>query len=91
MSHFYLEVTFLDHFCEHELVDHFCFGTYIFRSFFLHKLVDQHGALYLHYVLLLLPVGSFFLMTNGWIMCLHGWSGKSWIILLGCGEGGFMG
>ena len=33
----------------------------IFGSFFLHKLVDQYGALYLHYMLLLLPVGSFFL------------------------------
>ena len=56
--------------------------------FFSHKLVDQYGALYLHYVLLLLPVGSFFLMTNWWITCLHGWSGKSWIILLGIGGGG---
>ena len=29
-----------------------------FWIIFLHKLVDQYGALYLHYVLLLLPVGS---------------------------------
>ena len=36
MSHLYLEVTFLDHFCEHELVDHFFFGTYIFGSYFFH-------------------------------------------------------
>ena len=86
MSHLCLEVTFLDHFCEHELVDHFFFGTHIFGSFFLHKLVDQYGALYLHYVLLLLPVGSFFLMTNWWIACPgnHG----SFCLAVG---GGFMG
>ena len=36
MSHLCLEVTFLDHFCEHELVDHFFFGTYIFGSHFFH-------------------------------------------------------
>ena len=29
-----------------------------FLDYFLHKMVDQYGALYLHYVLLLLPVGS---------------------------------
>ena len=34
MSHLCLEVTFLDHFCEHESLDHFFFGTYIFGSFF---------------------------------------------------------
>ena len=36
MSHLCLEVTFLDHFCEHESVDHFFFGTYIFGSHFFH-------------------------------------------------------
>ena len=59
-----------------------------FFDFFSHKLVDQYGALYVHYVLLLLPVGSLFLMTNWWITCLHGWSGESWIILQGTGGGG---
>ena len=34
MSHLCLEVRFLDHFCEHESVDHFFFSTYIFGSFF---------------------------------------------------------
>ena len=34
MSHLYLEVTFLDHFCEHEFVDYFFFGTYTFDSYF---------------------------------------------------------
>ena len=57
--------------------------------FFAHKLVDQYGALYLHYLLVLLPVGSFFLITNWWITCVHGWSGKLWIILLGSGGGGY--
>ena len=36
MSHLCLEVTFLDHFCEHESVDHFFFGTYMFGSHFFH-------------------------------------------------------
>ena len=50
----------------------FCFLEHTFLLFFFsHKLVDQHGALYL----LLLPVGSLFLMTNRWITCLHRWSG----------------
>ena len=70
----------------HQFVS-FLFWNIHFWNFFLHKLVDQYGALYLHYVLLLLPVGSFFLMTNWWITCLHGWSGNSWIILLGRGGG----
>ena len=47
----------------------------------------KHGALYLHYVFPLVPVGSIFLMMNWWITCLHGWSGKLWIILLGSGGG----
>ena len=79
----FLELTFWVIFFPHKLVDHFFFGTYIFGSFFFLQMVDQYGALYLHYLLLLLPVGSFFLMTNWSITCLHEWSGKSWIILLG--------
>ena len=36
MSHLCLEVAFLDHFCEHESVDHLFFGTYVFGSHFFH-------------------------------------------------------
>ena len=41
----------------HQFVS-FLFWNLHFWIIFLHKLVDQYGALYLHYVLLLLPVGS---------------------------------
>ena len=62
-----------------------CVISFLELTFLDHFFCTKYGALYLHYVLLLLPVGSFFLMTNWWIMCMHGWSGKSWIILLGNG------
>ena len=75
-------------FFPHELVGHLFFLELTFLVlFFSHKLEDQYGALYLHCVLLSLLVGSFFLKTNWWITGLHGWSGKSWIILLGRGGG----
>ena len=64
--------------------------TEMIHQFVWKKYDPKYGALYLHYVLLLLPVGSFFLLPNWWITCLHGCSGKSWIILLGS-WGGFMG
>ena len=55
------------------------------------KCDPKYGALYLHYVFPLLPIGSFFLMMDWWIMCLHGWSAKLWIILRGSEGGGVMG
>ena len=63
----------------HQFVS-FLFWNLHFWIIFLHKLVDQYGALYLHTV------------TTRWIItCLHGWSSKSWIILLGSGGGGVYG
>ena len=41
----------------HQFVS-FLFWNLHFWIIFLHKLVDQYGALCLHYVSLLLPVGS---------------------------------
>ena len=72
-------------------LDHFFFWKLHIWIIFFYKLVDQYGALDLHCVLLLLSIASFFLMTNWWITCLHGWSGKSWFMLLGSGGGGVWG
>ena len=55
---------------------HFIYGTYIFASFLYTNLLDQYGALNLHNVLLLLPVGSSRVCIDG-PRIVHGWLGLS--------------
>ena len=77
----FLELTFLDH----------IFSTQIIISFleltFLDHFFTQIGGSIWCFVLALCVT-----VTTRWIItCLHGWSGKLWIILLGSGGGDLWG